>query len=310
MMRRHEKASDSWRAPVIGALVVTWNRKDDALECVDSLLRSEYPRLTVYVVDNASTDGSSQAVAERYPDIRIIRSEENLGFAGGNNLGLARMLDDGVEAAFLINDDAVVERDTFAGLVSGGYDDPTVGVLAPKVLVHSKPGVIWSAGGNIDPMTGISAQRHCGEHDDGQADEPSEIDYAVGCAMLVRAEAIREVGMMDTRYFMYYEEVDWCRRIREAGYRILYVPRSRVTHKVSLNDGGRNRAAYYFARNRLLYLKSAGMPGGKITWLAVSDILRSAAAHAVKGRTDESRLMIKGLVDYYSHSFGKLEEKQ
>ena len=115
---------------------------------------------------------------------------------------------------------------------------------------------------------------------------------------------------MDTRYFMYYEEVDWCRRIREAGYRILYVPRSRVTHKVNLDDGGRNRAAYYFARNRLLYLKSAGMPGGKITWLAVSDILRSAAAHAVKGRTDESRLMIKGLVDYYSHSFGKLEEKQ
>jgi len=296
---------DSECSPLIGVLTVTWNRKQDVLECIESVLRSAYPRLAVYVVDNASTDGSSQAIAEKYPDVHLIRSEENLGFAGGNNLGMARMLDDGADAVFLINDDAIVAEDALDCLVRG-LQDPAVGVLAPKVLVHGEPGMIWSAGGRIDSKTGVSVQRRCGEPDRGQADEPAEVDYAVGCAMLVRADAVRRVGFMDPRYFMYYEEADWCRRIRQAGYRILYVPRSRVRHKVA--PGGRNHAAYYFSRNRLLYLKSGGLSAGRIAWIAVSDILRSAAAHAVKGRARECRLMIRGVADYYARTFGEFRD--
>ena len=305
--QKPENLSSVECTPMIGVLIVTWNRREDVLECIDSVLRSSYPRLAVYVVDNASTDGSSQAIAERYQDVRLIRSEENLGFAGGNNLGLAETLDDGMEAVFLVNDDAVLAKDTVSKLIDGGFADPAVGVLAPKVLIHAEPGVIWSAGGRID-SNGISVQRHYGEADNGQADEPAEIDYAVGCAMLVKADIIRKVGVMDPRYFMYYEEVDWCRRIRQAGYRILYVPGSRVLHKVTLKGGGNNRAAYYFARNRLLYLNSGGVPQSKISWIALSDILRSAAAHAVKGRSDESRMMIRAVVDYYSNTFGKFRE--
>lgn len=295
-------------SPLVGALVVTWNRKDDVLECIDSLMKSDYPRLVVYVVDNASTDGSLRAVKREFPSVRIIHSDENLGFAGGNNLGLLAMLDDGMDAAFLVNDDAVVDKDTLTNLVAGGYEDSTIGVLAPKVLIHAEPRVIWSAGGRVDPDTGVSVQRHYGEDDEGQADEPSEIDYAVGCAMLVKADVIRQVGVMDPRYFMYYEETDWCRRIRAAGYKILYVPGSQIRHKVTRNGGGCNRAAYYCSRNRLLYLDSAGMSQSKITWLAMTDILRSAAVHAVKGRTDESRLMVRAIADYYSKNFGKLKD--
>lgn len=292
--------------PLIGVLAVTWNRKRDVLECIESVLRSAYPRLAVYVVDNASTDGSSQAIAEKYPDVHVIRSGENLGFAGGNNLGMARMLGDGVEAVFLINDDAVVAEDTL-GHLAGGVGDPSAGALAPKVLVYGERSVIWSAGGRIDPSTGVSVQRHYGEIDRGQADKAAEIDYAVGCAMLVKADVIRRVGFMDPRYFTYYEEADWCRRIRRAGYRIAYVPQSRVWHKVAGEDG-RNNAAYYFSRNRLLYLGSGGMSAGKVAWIALSDILRSAVVHAVKGRMRESRLMIRGIMDYYRKAFGKFRD--
>lgn len=291
--------------PQIGALVVTWNRRDDVLACIESLSESTFPNLSVYVVDNGSTDGTSEAVRARFPEVTLIRSEENLGFAGGNNLGLKRILDHGLEAVFLLNDDVVIARDTLDLLEAGGFDDPEIGVLSPKVLVFSEPGRIWSAGGTIDQHTGVAVQRHFGEPDHGQADEISEVDYAVGCAMLVKTEVIREVGLMDPRYYLYYEESDWCRRIRAAGYRVLYVPESRVWHKVDLADTGRNTAPYYFSRNRLLYLSSAGVNPVRVAWIALTDIMRMATVHAVKGRFPESRLMARAVFDYYFKHFGK-----
>ena len=293
--------------PMIGALIVTWNRSEDLLECIGSVLLSGYPRLAVYVVDNGSSDGSSRAIAERYPEVRVIRSEENLGFAGGSNLGLTRMLEDGMDAVFLLNDDVVVAEDTLAQLAEVVFSDPTVGAVAPKVLAYSAPNTIWAAGGLIDPR-GVAVQRNYGETDRGQADEVSEIDYAVGCAMLVKSDVIRQVGLMDPRYFMYYEEADWCRRIRGAGYRILYVPRGRAWHKVSLDGDERNHASYYFSRNRLLYLSADGAGPGRVAWTALSDVVRSAVIHAVKGRRHESRLMVRAVLDYYRGDFGRFRD--
>lgn len=290
----------------VGALVVTWNRRDDALDCLGSLFRSSYPDLTVYVVDNASEDDTRDAIACTYPQVRLIRSDQNLGFAGGNNLGMRAIMADGLDAIFLVNDDVVVSPDAVSVLVKP-LSDPHVGVTAPKVLVHSAPDVIWSAGGTIHPSSGVATQRFYGELDSGQADEIADVDYAVGCAMLVRSDVIRKVGSLDTSYFMYYEEADWCRRIRAAGYRILCVPQSRVWHKVSIGDNGRNNAAYYCSRNRLLFLRTAGATPGRIAWITFSDILRSAVVHAAKGRVHESRLLVKAVLDYYRNRLGAAE---
>lgn len=300
--------SEHTSTPSIGALVVTWNRKDDVLECVDSLLKTGYPHLSVYVVDNGSEDHTIEAINERYPDVITIRSEDNLGFAGGNNLGLSRILEDAIDSVFLVNDDVVVEKDTIDKLIDGGYDDPSVGVLSSKILLYDEPDIIWAAGGSLDRFTGITRQLSYGERDNGSHDKPVDIDYSIGCAMLVKSEAIRRIGFLDPRYFMYYEETDWCRRIRQAGYRILHVPESRARHKVTLEDTGRNSAAYYFSRNRLLYLDASGASQTRIAWIALSDILKSATVHAVKHRTRESHLMFKAVADYYSKNFGKLKE--
>lgn len=302
---KRERTSWGRPVPMIGVLIVTRNRRDDLLDCIDSVFRSTYPRLAVYLVDNASADGSCEAIAERHPEVCLIRSEENLGFAAGNNLGLPKLLEDGMDAVFLLNDDVVIAEDTVDQLATR-FDDPSIGVLAPKVLVYSNPNMIWAAGGMVDSRTGVAIQRHYGETDQGQADQITEVDYAVGCAMLVKSEVIRRVGLLDSRYYMYYEESDWCRRIRRAGYRVLYVPESRVWHKVSLSDEGRNDATYYFARNRLLYLSAGGSHPARVAWIALSDVLRSAAVHAVKGRTRQSGLMVRAVVDYYSRNFGKL----
>ena len=289
--------------PGVGTLIVTWNRQEDVLECIDSVKRSSYPRLAIYVVDNASTDGTYEAIAACHPDVHLMRSEENLGFAGGNNLGLRWVLEDGIDAVLLLNDDLIVAEDTVDRLVQK-LGDPEVGALAPKVLVHSAPDTIWAAGGMVDSR-GAATQRHCGKPDLGQADESVEIDYAVGCAMLVKTQVIRQIGPMDPRYYMYYEESDWCRRMRRAGYRILYVPESRTWHKVGMNGHVRNHAPYYFARNRLLYLREGGTPPLAVAWIALSDTIRPAAAHALKGRREESRLMVRAVADYYLKNFGK-----
>lgn len=299
-----EQDSHSVSGRTIGVLIVTWNRREDVLDCVRSVLRSDYHDLAVYVVDNASTDGTAEELAREFPGIILIRSEENTGFTGGNNLGLSRMLDDGIDAAFLLNDDAVIAEDTISSLAAIGFDDAGAGALAPKILFHSEPGIIWSAGGSVDSRTGVAIQRFYGESDQGQADTPCDIEYAVGCAMLVRADVIRQIGLLNPDYYMYYEETDWCRRIRAAGYRVAYVPPSRVWHKASIHGAVRGNAVYYLARNRLLYLRLSGVHPARIAW-AASGILRSAIGHATHGRCNHSQMMIRAVADYYAKRFGR-----
>ena len=295
--------------PRIGALVVAYNRREDTLDCVRSLIRDSLEERSVYVVDNASTDGSPEALAESFPKVNLIRSEENLGFAGGNNIGLAQMIEDGLDAAFLINNDAVVEPGTLRRLAEAAFSEPETGVTTPKILLHSDPGVIWAAGGNIDPENGVAVQRCYGEDDQGQADKPADLDYAIWCAMLIKTSAILKVGGMDPSYFMYYEEAEWCRRIREAGFRIVYVPGARVLHKVGLVENGRNDMPYYMSRNRLIYLRSGGMNASGVAWIAVSEILRSAAGHAAHGRTREGRLMVRAVFDYFAGNDGRMGQQ-
>ena len=292
--------------PSVGALIVTWNRKDDVIECIESIINTGYSRLIIYLVDNASADGTVNVVADKFPDVRIIRSEENLGFAGGNNLGLSWILEDGLDSVFLVNDDVVVSRDSLTILARHLFESNSIGVTSPKVLIHSDPSVIWSAGGLIDRNTGIAIQRRYGEIDRNK-EKIQEIDYAVGCAMLVKTEAIREAGLLDPRYFTYYEETDWCRRIKESGFKVLYVPKSRVSHKVTMQTTGRNQASYYYSRNRLLFLKNAGVSRSRIAFIATSDLLRSAIVHTIKGRREQGRLTAKGVLDYYSNKFGKMQ---
>jgi GT2 family glycosyltransferase len=289
----------------VAALVVTWNRQNDVLDCIKSLTQSDYTCLRVYVVDNGSTDNTSDLVSKYFPSVVLIRSDRNLGFADGNNLGLDRILDDGTDAVFFLNDDAVVAHDTLKKLVPFLCDDG-VGIVCPKILVYGADDVIWAAGGIVDSKTGIARQRYYGEKDLGQADEQTDVDYAVGCAMLVKSEVIRNVGKLDSRYYMYYEEAEWCRRIRNNGYRIVYVPTSKVWHKVSIGETGRNNAPYYFSRNRLLYLRAGGVSEIKVAWFATLDILRDAIAHAVNGRIHESRLLVRGILDYYKNNFGRI----
>jgi hypothetical protein len=224
--------------PLVCIILVNWNGKDDTLECLASLRRQTYVPHRILVVDNASRDGSAQAIRSLYPEAELLELPENRRFAGGNNAGIRRALEAGAEYVLLLNNDTTADGDMVRNLVRAIRSQPGAGIVAPKISYHDTPGLLWYAGGVISFWTGT--MRHVGirEEDRGQHDTPGETGYASGCCLLVSREVIERIGLLDESYFMYAEDADWSIRARRAGYRILYEPAARVWHKVSVSAGG------------------------------------------------------------------------
>lgn len=224
--------------PRVAVIVVNWNGREVTLECLRSLSALTYPNVDVIVVDNASSDGSAEAIRTAYPNVTVLAMPENLRFAGGNNAGMREALARGAGMVLLLNNDTVVDPDFLTHLVSRIETDPTYGMAAPKIYYFDQPDRIWFAGGVISMWTGT--MRHIGirEADCGQHNAVQEIDYASGCCILIPAGVIGTVGMLDESYHMYTEDADWSMRVRRAGYTIVYEPSARIWHKLSVSAGG------------------------------------------------------------------------
>jgi GT2 family glycosyltransferase len=227
------------------AVVVSWNGRDDTLDALDSLRGIE-----TVVVDNGSVDGSADAIAERFPDVELVRAGVNLGFAGGNNAGIRRALDHGADWVLLVNNDATVEPGIVEALAAAAALRPDAGVLACKVLFADSDR-LWYAGAGFNPYLGRSRHERF-----GKPDEPGALRdtvRATGAGMAVSRAAIDAAGLLDEEFFLYAEDLEWCLRIQAAGFAVLYVPEARVRHRVTAASGGAGSptASYYEARNVL-----------------------------------------------------------
>ncbi len=242
-------------APYVCTVVLNWNGKSDTIECLRSLQGITCPNHTVLVVDNNSSDGSATAITELFPEIPLIKTNKNLGFAGGNNVGIRRALDMGVEFIFLLNNDTTVAPDLITQFVEAATNFPSAGILGPKIYYYSDPRRLWSAGGRWLPDRQHFDQRGDGEIDQGQYDGIAPSDFTVGCAMFIRRQVFEKVGLLDEEYFLNYEEIDFSTRARRVGFTDLYVPKARVWHKVSVSFGGEDSPlkTYFTFRNRLLW---------------------------------------------------------
>lgn len=209
----------------VSAIVLTWNGADYVAPCLSALLAQDPPPVEVIVVDNASTDGTPDLVAGRFPGVRLIRNKRNLGFAAGNNVGLRAATGD---LLLLLNQDTEVHPGLLAALARA-FDDPAVGLAGCKLLYPD--GTIQHAGGYFDGPCGIT--EHVGIHqaDDGRFDEQTEPEFVTGAALGIRREALVQIGPLDEGFApAYYEDVDWCFRARAAGWRVVYAPQAVVTH--------------------------------------------------------------------------------
>lgn len=235
-IREQHESSD---APRIAVVVLNWNGKALTLDCVRSLLEIQTPNVETIVVDNASSDGSAQAVRESFGDqVTVIVNDENLGFAAGNNVGIQFALGRGADFVLLLNNDTVVDADLINGMLRPFDTNTDVGITGPKIYYHDPPEQIWFAGGEVFLARGVS--RHIGirETDRGQFDDQREVDYVTGCALMARREVFELVGFLDPSYVAYYEDADLCMRARRAGFRIVYAPEGKVWHKISASTGG------------------------------------------------------------------------
>jgi len=210
----------------------------------------------VLVVDNGSSDGSGHKLQAEFPAITFFMAGENLGFSGGNNIGIEDALQRGTDYVLLLNNDTVVDPQFLTNLVDAGEGDPHIGLLAPKILYDSEPQRIWYAGGYFQQITGICRHFGLDEIDNEQRfAKIRDTQFITGCAMLIKASVLRTIGFLDARLFVYWEDTDFCMRASNAGFRSVFVPNARIWHKISRTCGTDSPFTLYLTtRNHLIWV--------------------------------------------------------
>jgi hypothetical protein len=295
--------------PSVICVILNTNRKDDTLECIESLSSCSYSNKKIIVLDNHSTDGSVVAIREAYPDVQIIELVENLGYAGNNNVGIAAALDQEADWVFVLNEDIILDGKCIEKLVNVGESDPQIGIVGPLVYHHNEPNVIQSAGGILGKYW---ESIHLGKNelDRGQFTTPRSVEWISGCAILVRRTAIDQAGMLDKDYFIYWEETEWCIRIGRVGWKIVHVPEAKIWHKgVQREYQPKPSFTYYGTRNHLLTLAKHKAPLNVwvFSWI---QILRTLASWSIKPKWRSKRehrdAMFRGVRDFLRGQWGKM----
>jgi GT2 family glycosyltransferase len=306
---RQTDPADRRLHPYVVAVILNTNRRDDALECLDSLEKNAYRNLDVIVLDNASVDGSVEAIRENYPQVEIIQLTGNLGYAGNNNVGITAAMEKSADWVFVLNEDTILKSDCLTHLVEAGELDSRIGVVGPMVYHHDEPDVIQSAGGKLGRHW-ESFHLAKNEAECGQFMQPHEVDWISGCAIMVRRAVIEEVGKIDERYFYYWEETEWCIRAGKSGWRVVHVPQAKLWHKgVQRDYRPAPHVTYYDTRNRLLTLSKHRAP--LLVWLFVyGELLRTLTSWTLRPKWRMMRqhrnALWKGILDFKRRRWGRM----
>jgi GT2 family glycosyltransferase len=241
-------------APTVWCVVTNWNRPGDTARCVESLKASAYPSTRILVVDNGSESDNYRELLRTVVGAEIIRSETNLGFGMGSNLGIRYALDRDASYVLLVNNDTFVDAGMIGSLVEAMRGDPSIGVAGPIIYYSHEPDRVWFAGYRIRGKLYVVRR---GLHLKRPFEPVEDVDFVSGCGMLVRRETMERVGMFSPEYFMYYEDLDLCVRVKKAGWRIVCATSARMWHAVSASSGGAESPMkeYYQVRSSLIFYR-------------------------------------------------------
>lgn len=241
--------------PLVWILIVNWNGRLDTLACLASLRKVEYQPRHILVIDNASTDGSVEAIRAQFPEVEVLANARNERFARANNQGMQMALRAGAELVLLLNNDTEVAPDFLDHLVQAIHSRAEVGMVAPKIYYHHDPNLIWYAGGKVNLWTGRVWHRGLRQIEAPEKFNQTEtVDYLTGCAILAKRACIEKIGLLDESYFMYAEDADWSRRAQLAGFVCLYEPAAKIWHKVGASAGGSFKI-YHKVHGNFLFFK-------------------------------------------------------
>ena len=244
--------------PKVSIIILNWNGLEDTVECLDSLKKITYPNYDIILVDNGSKGNDAEILREKFKDyIHIIENDKNYGFPEGCNIGMRYALKNSApDYILLLNNDTTVAPDFLAEMVKIAESDPLIGIAGPKIYFYDAPNKIQSVGAEIDWRKGQLFCVGLNEIDTGQFDKIREVDWVSGCAFLIKRTTIEDIGLLDSAYFRYVEEVDWCVRCKKSGYKVVFIPKAKIWHKGHFApDEMSSLSLYYMTRNRFLLMK-------------------------------------------------------
>lgn len=286
--------------PRVAAIVLNYNGREVTLLSLDSLRQMTYPSFDIVVVDNGSTDGSYETVAETYPDVFQVRTEHNRGPSAGINLGIRWAMERGYDHLLILNNDIEVAPDMLTEMVAVLDSDPSIGCVGPKTFYYWDRERLWSTGGIIRFKEAVTRERGMGEIDRGRYERDEEVPYVNGCAMLARREAVQATGLWDPIYHLSVEDADWCMRMKRYGYRCFYAHRALLWHMVSHTTGGyRPNKTYQTGRSTAIFVRRHGGPVQWCTFVlfAMASIPAAWLRELPGGNQAAALAKLRGFVD-------------
>jgi GT2 family glycosyltransferase len=242
--------------PKVCFVLINLNQEVLTRACIRSLQALTYPNVEIILVDNGSWDGSGRRLAAEFPSVYFLTSKVNLGFAGGNNIGIRFALEREASYVVLLNNDTIAPPGMMEPLVGAAHRDKLIGVQSCKIFFLAERSTIWYAGGKLRIYSGAGTHPGMHEEDRGQFDVFGDTDFATGCMMFLSRKALETVGLLDERYFLFLEDADWCVRARQLGFRVIYNPAAHLWHRVSATAQIESALYLYFtSRSRVLFVR-------------------------------------------------------
>lgn len=294
--------------PSVAIIIVNWNGYALTHACLNSLSQVSYPNFKVILVDNGSVDDSVQKLKPQFPNTEFIESKTNLGFTGGNNLGMEWVLDRPFDHLLLLNNDTLVEPDFLEPLANFLKKNKGYAAVQPKIMYEKERNIVWNAGGGYFRCLEMSWSIGIGKEDTGQYQTEKDTNWITGCAILIRTKVIKEIGMLDERFFAYYEDVDWSLRMKKYGYRLRYLPQSKIYHVAGASSIKPIKSKegtippiihYYRTRNHLFLIRNHANPISFVLSLLYQTIKNAAFVLylTMRGRFNKVKAIMKGHYD-------------
>lgn len=298
----------------VGIVICNWNKKDYVLKCIESVKQLNYRNYDITVVDNASTDGSVEAIEAEYPDVTLIKNTENKGGSGGFNTGIKYMLNKNkYKYLYLLDNDVIVDQDALYELVKEMESDEHLGIVGSKIYVMDIPNQIQELGAFVRWNNATLEFNKRGYiEEEGIVTENVEVDYVPACSLLVRVDAVETAGIMDEEFFLYWDDIEWAHRIKLKGYTIKAISSSKVWHKLGGGNKTNTLGTYYFWRNRIYFFNQYAPEEQweEIMSTIFEDYFTGMYTSLFYGKKQTARSMYEAIKDGINGRRGKAKENQ
>ncbi|MFH1858709.1 MAG: glycosyltransferase family 2 protein [Patescibacteria group bacterium] len=292
--------------PKVFIIILNWNNWPDVKECLESLKNNDYPNYEVVIVDNDSKEKPQAS-----DGVKVIYNNKNLGFSGGNNVGIKYALKQDTDYILLLNDDTIVTPDFLSKMVKAAESDSKIGMVGSKIYFYKDRNKLWFAGGIINWLYNKGEMKGYNEIDKGQYDQPDiqESSYLTGCCLLVKRMVIEKIGLLPEEYFAYYEDTDWSLAAQKAGFKTVFVPKARIWHKGSKSSREFSKPyIYYHVRNGLIFASKYAPWYIKpiihldIVWRIIKQIVKLVF---ISQKRIWAKVILLGIKDFYFKKWGK-----